>query len=68
MNRAGTEDFCNFFGMPHVGGDEPSFDFVHLVYVVVCPTYVGMNHCMVSKSAISIGMPHVRGDELRWVY
>lgn len=34
----------------------------------VCPTYVGMNREISIVGAVEQRMPHVGGDELRWVY
>ena len=49
--------------MPHVCGDEPDREYAKEFEGKVCPTYVGMNRCILLDFLVLNGMPHVCGDE-----
>ena len=42
-------------------------DFTVISQLIVCPTYVGMNRAAAQKLKLKICMPHVCGDEPKFV-
>ena len=49
--------------MPHVSGDEPTAERLIEEYMIVSPTYVGMNH-KIERSVLNMrSKPHASGDE-----